>query len=254
MSITKLTAPALAGLPHGFLGRTGGVSGGLYASLNVGLGSGDEPARVQENRLRAVSAVQVGARLATVHQVHSPTCVLLDAPWPNDARPHADAMVTTTRGLLLGVLTADCAPVLLADVAAGVIAAAHAGWGGAIKGVIQNTVAMMIDQGARAEQIIAAVGPCIAQRNYEVRDELRQRFLAQSDINAHYFAAGRTSDKWQFDLEGYVALQLAQAGVKQVTLLGEDTYAQEESYFSYRRTTHRKEADYGRQISLIGLP
>jgi polyphenol oxidase len=253
MTITCLTSPLLDGLPHGFLGSGGGVSSGLYASLNVGLGSGDDPARVQENRRRAGAAVLPGAALATVHQVHSADAVLVDAPFADDARPAADALVTTRPGLLIGVLTADCAPILFADSEAGVVGAAHAGWGGAFGGIIASTVSLMLLHGAQLSRICAAIGPCIAQRSYEVGEEFLARFLTEDASHERYFAAGRSAGKYQFDLEGFVALRLAQAGVARIDLLGEDTYAQETRFFSYRRTTHRKESDYGRQISLIGF-
>jgi polyphenol oxidase len=254
MTITCSRAHLFDALPHGFLGRTGGVSIGLYDSLNVGLGSRDQAAAVRENRARAVAFVLPGARLATVHQVHSPNCVYVDAPWPDAARPEADAMVTDRPGVLLGVLTADCGPVLLADPKASVVGAAHAGWGGALGGVIASTVAMMITRGARAENIIAAVGPCIASRSYEVGEDMRARFLDRDAAHDRFFGSGKLPGKYQFDLEGFIALRLAQSGVSRVDLLGEDTYAQGERFFSYRRTTHAGEPDYGRQISLIGLP
>jgi polyphenol oxidase len=241
-------------IPHGFLGRTGGTSVGIYSSLNIGLGSADDTSAVRENRLLAAHAVLPGASLVTVHQVHSAKCVFADAPWPDDARPHADAIVTNRPGLLLGVLTADCGPVLLADMQNGVVAAAHAGWGGALHGVLASTVACMIDHGAKIESIVAAVGPCIASRSYEVGEDLRGKFLSDDTAHDQFFASGRGPNKYQFDLEGFIALRLAQAGVRKVDLLGIDTYSQAERFFSYRRTTHAGEPDYGRQISLIGLP
>jgi polyphenol oxidase len=254
MTFTCLQSRLFSALPHGFLGRGGGTSQGLYASLNVGLGSQDDPVAVRENRQRAVAHVLPGAQLATVHQVHSATSVYVNAQWPDDARPHADAMVTNRPGLLLGVLTADCGPVLLADSRAGVVAAAHAGWGGALGGVVAATIACMVDHGAKLENIIAAVGPCIASRSYEVGDDLRRKFLGDDAAHDRFFAAGRTADKYQFDLEGFIAMRLAQSGVTQVDLLGQDTYSQSAQFFSYRRATHANEPDYGRQISLIGLP
>jgi polyphenol oxidase len=254
MTITCFRSHLLGDLPHGFLGRTGGASMGLYASLNVGLGSDDDAVAVHDNRRRAVAQILPGAQLATVHQVHSPTCVFVDAPWPDEARPQADAMVTDAPGVLLGVLTADCGPVLLADPAAGVVAAAHAGWGGALGGVIAHTVAMMIAHGARAQTIVASVGPCIASRSYEVGEDLRARFLADDAAHERFFGSGKASGKYQFDLEGFIALRLSQSGITRIDLLGQDTYAQPAHFFSYRRTTHAGEADYGRQISLIGLP
>jgi polyphenol oxidase len=254
MSITHLKSAQFMHIPHGFLGRTGGASTGLYTSLNVGLGSQDDPAAVHENRRHAAQAVLPGAVLATVHQIHSATCVYADAPWPDDARPHADAIVTDRPGLLLGVLTADCGPVLLADTQNHVVAAAHAGWGGALGGVIASTISCMIDHGAKLENIAAAVGPCIAARSYEVGEDMRSKFCNDDAAHDHFFASGSRPGKYQFDLEGFIALRLAQAGVSRVDLLGVDTYSQSTGFFSYRRTTHAGESDYGRQISLIGLP
>jgi hypothetical protein len=246
-------ATLLEGLPHGFLGRRGGVSTGVVSGLNVGLGTGDEPGAVAENRRRAVEAVLPGARLATVYQIHSPDCVPATEPWPDAARPHADALVTDRPGLLLGVVTADCAPVLLADAAAGVIGAAHAGWKGAIGGVTDTTIAAMEALGARRERIVAAIGPCIAQPSYEVDPGFRDRFLAEAEANARFFAPGQPGH-WQFDLEGYVGQRLAAGGIKAVERLGLDTYPDADRFFSFRRATHRGEPDYGRQISMIGLP
>lgn len=246
-------AQVLEGLPHGFLGRRGGVSTGVVSGLNVGLGTGDEPNAVAENRRRAVEAVQPGARLATVYQVHSPDCVIVTAPWPDAERPHADALVTDRPGLLLGIVTADCAPVLLADRQAGVVGAAHAGWKGAVGRVTDATIAAMEALGAERSRIVAAIGPCIAQASYEVDAGFRDRFLAEAPGNEQFFAAGR-ADHFQFDLEGYVAARLKAAGIGAVEPLGLDTYPQPDRFYSFRRATHRAEPDYGRQISLIGLP
>lgn len=242
----------LAGIPHGFLGRRGGVSAGVVAGLNAGLGSDDDPAAVAENRRRAAGAVLPGAPLAGVYQVHSPDCVTLSAPWSDADRPRADALATSQPGVLLGIITADCAPVLLADREAGVIGAAHAGWRGAFDGVIENTVAAMVALGARADAIEAAIGPCIAQASYEVDAAFRERFLSVSAENRRFFAPGQPGH-WQFDLPGYVAVRLDAAGVLRVDSLGLDTYAAPDRYFSFRRATHRGEPAYGRQISLIGL-
>lgn len=245
-------AQVLEGLPHGFLGRRGGVSSGVVSGLNVGLGTGDEPDAVAENRRRAIAAVQPGAQLATVYQVHSPDCVTVTEPWPDAVRPHADALVTDRPGLLLGVVTADCAPVLLADRQAGVVGAAHAGWKGAVGGVTDATIAAMEALGAARSRIVAAIGPCIAQASYEVDAGFRDRFLAEAPGNAQFFAAGR-ADRFQFDLEGYVAARLRSAGIGEVEPLGLDTYPDADRFFSFRRATHRAEPDYGRQIALIGL-
>ena len=247
-----IRAEALHGIPHGFLGRRGGVSTGIVAGLNVGFGAGDDPAAVAANRARAAAAVLPGARLVAVHQVHSPDCVTVTAPWSDAERPCADALVTDRPGILLGVVTADCAPVLLADRAAGVIGAAHAGWKGAIAGVAERTIEAMEALGASAAAIAAAVGPCIAQASYEVDDDFHARFLAADPANARFFAAGKPGH-WQFDLEACVAARLEAAGVGQVQLLGLDTYSAPDRFYSFRRATHRGEADYGRQLSVIGL-
>ncbi len=242
-------AEVLQGLPHGFLGRRGGVSCGVVAGLNLGLGTGD--AAVAENRARAVAAVLPGARLVTVYQVHSASCVVA-GDWSTADRPHADALVTNQPGTLLGILTADCAPVLLADRRAGVVGAAHAGWKGAVAGVTDSTIAAMEALGAQRGDIVAAIGPCIAQPSYEVDSGFQQRLLGDDQANAQFFTAGR-SDHWQFDLESYVAGRLEQAGIGMIERLGLDTYVDDARFFSFRRATHRAEPDYGRQMSLIGL-
>lgn len=246
-----LTHPALAGSAHGFLGRRGGVSLGLHAGLNVSY-SEDDPAHTAENRRRAGEAVLSGARLVTCYQIHSPDVVTVSAPWEDAHRPEADALVTNQPGLLLGVLTADCAPVLFHDPQAGVIGAAHAGWKGAIGGVTDRTVEAMEALGASRARIAAVVGPCIAQKSYEVDSGFEARFLADDPDNARFFKAGRAGHGW-FDLEGYVAGRLASFGVGTVGMLGEDTYSQPERFYSFRRSTHAGEAGYGRLISLIGL-
>ena len=245
-------AAALDGLAHGFLGRRGGVATGDLEGLNVGFGSGGDRTAIERNRALAVAAVLPDAQLATVYQVHGRDCVMADVPWSEDARPHADAMVTDRPGVLLGILTADCAPVLFADAEAGVIGAAHAGWKGALAGVTDATVQAMEDLGARRERIAAAIGPCIAQASYEVDDAFRATFLAASEENERFFAAGKPGH-WQFDLEAYVAARLRSFGVGEVEPLGLDTYASPERFYSYRRATHRGEPQYGRQFSLIGL-
>jgi polyphenol oxidase len=239
-------------VPHAFLGRTGGVSEGIFASLNVGLGSSDEPVAVHQNRSRALSAVG-GSVLVTLHQVHSAEVVTVTGPISVEARPQADAMVTATPGLSLGILTADCAPVLFADADAGVIGAAHAGWKGAISGVLANTVAAMEALGANRDRIVAAIGPCIARRSYEVDAGFFRRFAETDPDYVAFFTPGREGHH-QFDLEGFAASRLAAAGLRTVVALGEDTYSQAARYFSYRRTTHAGEPDYGRQLSLIALP
>lgn len=251
--VDPIRARALAGLPHGFLGRSGGVSTGVVAGLNVGTGSNDDPAAIAQNRRLAVQAVLPGARLVTVYQVHSADAVTVVEPFDDDLRPRADALVTNRPGLVLGILTADCAPVLFADREAGVVAAAHAGWKGAIGGVTDSTIAAMEALGARRENIAAAVGPCIARASYEVDAGFFRRFCEQDPANERFFADGRPGH-FQFDLEAYVVHRLALAGLRTIETLGIDTYANEDRFFSFRRATHRAEPDYGRQISLIGLP
>ncbi|WP_420822141.1 peptidoglycan editing factor PgeF [Sphingomonas crusticola] len=251
--IEPYRARALAAVPHGFLGRRGGVSTGILAGLNVGLGSSDDRAAIVENRRRAVGAVLPGASLVTVHQVHSAEAVIATGPFAEDARPHADALVTDRPGLLLGILTADCVPVLLADVQAGVVGAAHAGWKGALGGVTDATVAAMEKLGAQRDRIAAAIGPCIARTSYEVDDTFAARFEQADPANERFFTPGRSGHQ-QFDIEAYVLSRLAMAGIRTVEALGLDTYADPEAFFSFRRATHRGEPDYGREISLIGLP
>lgn len=253
MSVEIVTSPLLGGTRHGFLGRKGGVSIGLVAGLNVGQGSGDDPAAIAENRRRAAATVAPDAALVTVYQVHSPEVVVATSGWPDDARPHADALVTDCPGLLLGILTADCAPVLFADTQAGVIGAAHAGWKGAIGGVTDATVVAMERLGARRDRISAVVGPCIAQASYEVDDGFRARFVSADFANDSFFLTGRPGHA-QFDLPGYVAHRLSAFGVGQVEALALDTLELEDRFYSFRRATLAGEPDYGRQISLIALP
>jgi YfiH family protein len=238
---------------HGFFGRQGGVSSGLYNSLNCGVGTQDDPANVQENRARVLASVG-GNALVTLKQVHSATCLYTDAAFAH--RPEADAVVTDVPGLAIGVLTADCGPVLFyGETAEGkpVIGAAHAGWGGALKGVLESTVKTMLGRGARIETISASLGPCIGQKSYEVQNDFALPFLEQDPANEHFFKAARREGHLMFDLPGYIASRLAQAGVQHVSITGIDTYSAEEDYFSYRRTTHRAEKDYGRQVSVIAI-
>jgi polyphenol oxidase len=253
VAVDAVHAAALDGVPHGFLGRRGGVSTGIFAGLNVGLGSDDDRSAVVANRRLAADAVLPGAALVTLHQLHSPTVITVTGAFPDDDRPHADAMVSATPGLLLGILTADCAPVLFADREAGIIGAAHAGWKGALGGVTDATITAMEVLGADRGRIAAAIGPCIARRSYEVDDGFARRFEEADPANERFFAGGKPGH-FQFDLEAYVAHRLAAAGLSRVEALGIDTYSDDARWFSYRRTTHRKEPDYGRQISLIGLP
>ena len=252
MSVEPIRASTLDGVAHGFLGRVGGVSTGIHAGLNVGIGSDDDATAVEENRRLATEAVLPGGRLVTLYQVHSADCVTVRAPFEEPLRPRADALVTDRPGLALGILTADCAPVLLADRQAGVVGAAHAGWKGAIGGVTDATILAMEALGAKRERIAAAIGPCIARASYEVDDAFATRFEAHDPANERFFVEGRAGHR-QFDLEAYVAHRLATAGIGRVALLGLDTYADEARFFSYRRATHRGEPSYGRQISVIGL-
>ena len=240
------------GVPHGFLGRRGGVSAGVVAGLNCGLGSGDDREAVETNRRLAADAIIPDAPLASVHQIHSPIAVMVTEATQHDERPRADALVTDRPGLLLGVVTADCAPVLLADQEAGVVGAAHAGWRGATAGVTDQAIAAMISLGARVERIAAAVGPCIAKASYEVDHDFAERILADDDGNERFLGEG-PGGKPHFDLEAYVVARLAAAGVRKVEAMGLDTYALEGRFYSYRRATHRNEPTYGRQLSLNGL-
>jgi purine-nucleoside/S-methyl-5'-thioadenosine phosphorylase / adenosine deaminase len=253
VSVEVIRAGLLEGVPHGFLGRRGGVSTGFCAGLNVGLGSDDSRAAIHENRRRAVAAVAPGASLVTVHQVHSADAVYAASPWPDDARPEADALVADRPGLALGILTADCTPVLFADRQAGVIAAAHAGWKGAFGGVIEATLALMEKRGADRGRVAAAIGPVIARKSYEVEEGFARRFAEADPANERFFSPGREGHL-QFDLEAYVLARLADAGVTRAEALGLDTYADPERFFSYRRATHKSEPSYGRQLSLIALP
>ncbi|WP_240504612.1 peptidoglycan editing factor PgeF [Tsuneonella mangrovi] len=229
--------------------RRGGVSTGVIAGLNCGFGADDDPAALAENRRRAANAVLPGATLVGLHQVHSAEVVTLDNSWGDDSRPHADGFVTRRHGVLLSILTADCAPVLFADMTAGVIGAAHAGWRGAHSGVLEATVEAMEALGADRGRIAAAIGPCIAQPSYEVDEGFRAQF-AEGD--ERFFAPARAGH-WQFDLPGYALARLEACGVGRAMWLGLDTYADADAFYSFRRSTHRGEPDYGRQLSLIGL-
>lgn len=242
----------VGGIAHGFFTRHGGVSDGIYASLNCGIGSKDEAAAVTENRRRVVE--HLGARdLVSAYQVHGVTALTVSAGWPGDARPRADAMVTSTRGLALGVLTADCAPVLLADPRAGVVGAAHAGWRGALAGIIEAAITGMESLGAERASIQAAVGPCIGQAAYEVGPEFETQLLSQDSANARFFSRKDQKARPHFDLSGYVRRRLEAAGVAQADTIGGCTCELSGEFFSYRRSQARREADYGRQISAIVL-
>jgi len=251
MTVEVVRACRLVSVPHGFLGRRGGISTGDLAGLNVGYGSKDDREAIDENRRRAVDALLPEAELVTVHQVHSAEVVYAEAPWPHDQRPHADAMVTDQPDLLLAILTADCAPVLFADAEAGIVGAAHAGWRGALAGVTDSTIAAMEHLGARIDRLVAAVGPCIGQPSYEVDDAFRERFLTEDPRNDRFFS---DEAKPHFDLTGYVVHRLLAAGVTEVEALRLDTYADPDRFYSYRRSTHLGQADYGRQLSAIAVP
>ena len=244
---------ARSGIRHGFFTRSGGVSEGLYQGLNAGAGSNDRPDHVAENRRRIAQVLGGGdaARLVTVHQVHSADAVIVEAPFAGD-RPKADAMVTSRKGLALGVLTADCGPVLFADPQARVIAATHAGWKGALTGVLESTIAAMEVLGAERERTIAVLGPLISQANYEVGPEFRERFVVAERASASYFTASPREGRHMFDLQAYIVARLERAGVT-AGALGRCTYAEEDVFYSYRRSVHRSEPDYGRQISAIVL-
>jgi hypothetical protein len=246
------TAPTLDGIAHGFFGRRGGVSTGELASLNCGLGSGDDPALIAENRRRVADAVLPGAALTGVYQVHGNRCVIVDDKSDLTARSEADALATRTPGIILGILTADCVPVLFADREAGIIGAAHAGWKGALAGVTDATLAAMESLGARRPNIAAAIGPCIGRASYEVDAAFVQRFTTDDPANERFFAAGQPGHA-MFDIAAYVAARLAAAGVTRIAIGGQDTYAEAEDYFSYRRACHTGENSYGRQLSVIGL-
>ncbi len=260
MPLKPLTSAPLAAnrkLHHGFFTRQGGVSEGIYAALNVRLGSGDAADRVRENRRRAADAMGVAAdRLLTLYQIHSAKVAVLDKNWSKAPMAKADAMVTKVRGLALGILTADCAPILLADMKAGVIGAAHAGWRGAIGGVLEATIAAMVDLGAKPQHIVAAVGPCIAQDSYEVGPEFPAPFVAEDPMNGRHFRADHNADgepRWRFDLPGYVSDKLERLGLAEVDVIARDTCAEEKEFFSFRRACLRGEADYGCGLSAISL-
>lgn len=257
MHAPMLCATSLSALPnvrHGFFTREGGVSLGLYASLNGGLGSKDAAENVSENRARMAAALGVRAdRFVTAYQIHSPGVVVAERPWTPENAPRADAVVTRVPGLAVGVTTADCGPVLLADAEAGVVGAAHAGWKGALAGVVEATVAAMERLGARRARIVAAIGPMIRQPNYEVGPELVERFCASDAGNVAFFRPAPRPGRSLFDLPGYIASRLAAAGVAAIEDLGHCTYADPARFYSYRRATHRGEPDYGRHVNAVAL-
>ncbi len=242
----------LAGIQHGFFTRQGGVSKGIYASLNCGLGSRDTPQAVIANRGRV--ALDLGALMPTVltpYQIHSADALVVGGPFPPGDPPRADALVTQTPGLAIGILTADCGPVLFADPQARVVAAAHAGWRGAIQGILEATIVAMESLGARRSRIHTALGPCISQPNYEVGKEFQDRFIAHNPSYARFFKTQLNATRPRFDLPGFILSDLAARGLASIASEAHCTYANESKFFSYRRSTHRSEADYGREISAI---
>lgn len=252
-TIEILRSTKLGDIPHGFLGRRGGVSKGIFASLNCSLGSDDNRDDVLENRRRAVMAVLPGATLSRVYQVHSADVVTVTQPIDQHNPPKADALVTNLPGFLLAVQTADCLPVLFADAKAGVIGAAHSGWKGSINGVTDNTILAMEALGADRANIACAIGPCIAQKSYEVDASFFVRFAEADEANERFFGDGKPGH-YQFDIEGYVAARLAAFGITRIERLRQDTYSQPDRFFSYRRSCHSQENGYGGQMALIGLP
>jgi YfiH family protein len=240
--------------PHGFFTRRGGVSEGPFASLNCSLSSGDAREAAVENRARVARAIGADpARLVSLYQIHSATAVRVEAPWQPGQGPRADAMVTDRPGIALGVVTADCAPVLFADAAAGIVGAAHAGWRGALGGILEATVDAMVALGADAARIAGAVGPCIGQESYEVAADMRDAVLARGAEDARFFADGVRAGRWQFDLAGYCAARLRAASVGRVEVLGIDTLTRAEDYFSHRRRTLAGGGPIGHQISVITM-
>jgi len=239
---------------HGFFTREGGVSSGVFQSLNCSMSSGDDIAKVAENRRRALAELGLSPdRLTMCHQVHSADVKIVDGPWPHAERPRADAMVTKTRGLAIGILTADCGPVLLADAEAGVIGAAHAGWRGAVSGVVEATIAEMIRQGATLARITAAIGPCIGFASYEVGPEFPAPFLAQSPDYARFFRDSPRAGHFLFDLGGYIRARLEAAGIARIEATGGDTAAEPRRFFSWRRTALAGETQFGHALSAICL-
>ncbi len=243
---------AIPGLRHAFFTREGGVSGGIYEGLNGGLGSQDDPAHVVENRRRMAEQMGVAPdRFLSVHQIHSPDAIVATGPWTGD-KPRADALVTRTEGLAIGVTAADCGPILLVDPATRVIGAAHAGWKGALTGIIESTVDAMEKLGAERGGMVAAIGPLIRQHSYEVGGEFVERFLDADADNAAYFIGSERPGHSMFDLAGYIRMRLENSGVLMIDDTGVDTYS-DERFYSYRRSVHRKEPDYGRHVHAIVL-
>lgn len=252
--ITLGVLDTLPGIRHGFMTRAGGVSEGIYDSLNCGLGSDDDPKRVHENRRRALAMVGIPAgTLLTAYQVHSPDVLVVEEEWRDRARPRADALVTARANIAIAASSADCVPILFADPEVRVVAAAHAGWRGAIGGVLQATVRQMCALGARPARIRAGVGPCIGPASYEVGPEFPAPFLAQSAANARFFRPAQRAGHHMFDLESYVASELAAMNLAAIEVAHRDTCAEADTFFSHRRSVLRKERDFGRHVSVIGL-
>ncbi len=255
MTLPALTSPLLdlPGIRHAFFTRQGGVSTGIYAGLNVGRGSSDDPADVAENRRRAAAHFGLEAQaLSTCYQIHSATALTADQGW-GDERPEGDAVVTARPDLVCGALAADCAPILLADPKSRIVASAHAGWKGALGGIAEATVARMVEMGASPERIVAVVGPCIGEASYEVGEEFEARFLEVSPDHQAFFRAGKAAEKRQFDLPGFVLSRLRAVGVEQCEWIGRDTCAEPDHFYSNRRAFQNGEPDFGRLLSAICL-
>ena len=253
MTLTSPLLSAIPGLRHAFFSREGGVSGGIYASLNAGIGSRDDPAHVAENRRRMAEQIGVPpTHFLSVYQIHSADVMVATAPWDAASRPRADAIVTRVEGLAIGASAADCGPILLVDPNARVIGAAHAGWKGALTGILEATVAAMENLGAERNGIIAAIGPLIRQPSYEVGAEFVERFIEADAENALFFMPAARENHAMFDLAGFIRMRLENAGVLMIDDIGVDTYA-DENFYSYRRSVHRKEPDYGRHVHAIVL-
>jgi hypothetical protein len=252
----RLASPLLSAIPglrHAFFTRDGGVSDGIYASLNGGLGSSDDPANIAENRRRMAEQMGVTPQyFLNVHQTHSPDVVVASGPWQEPSRPLADAIVTRSEGLAIGATAADCGAILLADPNARVIGAAHAGWKGALSGILESTVDAMESLGAERSGIVAAIGPLIRQRSYEVGGEFVERFITADAENALFFIPSSREDHAMFDLAGFIRMRLENAGVLMIDDIGVDTYS-DERFYSYRRSVHRNEPDYGRHVHAIAL-
>lgn len=253
MTLGSPLLSAIPGLRHAFFTRDGGVSDGVYASLNAGIGSHDDPAHVAENRRRMAEQMGVApGHFLTLFQTHSPDTVVATGPWQGTSRPRGDAIVTRTAGLAIGVTAADCGPILLVDPTARVIGAAHAGWKGALTGILESTIAAMEALGAERSGTVAAIGPLIRQHSYEVGDEFVERFIAADAENALYFIASAREGHAMFDLAGFIRMRLENAGVLMIDDVGVDTYS-DPRFYSYRRSVHRNEPDYGRHVHAIVL-